>query len=157
MDHNKNSDCFEEHYADPFHRGACEQPTHAAEKVSEQSGCQMRVELQLTENGDFAEAWFDAAGCEVCEALASIYMQFLLEHDDSATAFGSAEKLDEAWLEARLREVAPPAAIGRAKESSCYSLPASTLLAAIRTPLDALDDDLTDGIGFGGPSLREEC
>jgi len=41
--------------------------------------------------------------------------------------------------------------------AGCVALPLQTLQAALTAPLFATEDDIADGTGFGGPSLREEC
>ncbi len=52
---------------------------------------------------------------------------------------------------------AGPAAVEEANHCTCAKLPLEVLRRAINSPVDAVDDDLTDGTTFGGPSLREEC
>ena len=130
-----------EHFADPYHCGSCLGATHAAECQADSHPCIVRIEL-LLRDGVVREAWFEADGCECCEGLASLLVEFAegkpeeqLQHV-SLTALVSDEPVDEFdWPE-------------------CWQLPITALQAALSSPLDSVDEELGD---FSGPSLREEC
>lgn len=172
-----------EHYADPYHRGECERTTHAGEAECDATGCQLRIELATDDDGHVLEAWFDGEGCEVCEGLASILVQWLEAEsgepttalaglDIGATSVDRGEPGDDAnakparrlaaagWgdlrrqVETMLAAADDPHARDRL---ACCELVFETLEQALQTPLDAIDGDLPDGTGLGGPSLREEC
>lgn len=134
-----------EHYDDPYHRGACDRPTHAAECRCEATGCQLRVELRFQDEEVLSEAWFEGAGCVHCEALTSA----LLERVEGESAVQLRQLSQEALLDGLKIEAGgqPP----------CGALPLLTLHQALENPVEALDGDLADGGSFGGPSLREEC
>lgn len=137
-----------DHYEDPFHRGGCEQATHAAEAACPESGCQLRIELVLSETGTIVEAWFDGSGCRICEGTASLLVQHI-QGGQSA----SYQRLTPSQLlqEVGLVELSIDAG------AACLNLPHTTLLQALNGSLTELDDDIADGTQFGGPSLREEC
>lgn len=142
----KYLEVIQDHYDDPYHRGGCECCTHAAEAVCDETGCQIRMELAIGNDGKIVEAWFEGDGCQVCEGLAS-----LIVHE--------AEKFSEQdcaqWTMPNLAQ-----RLGLAEFQStpaCSALPLQALLVALESPVDELADDLTDGTQLGGPSLREEC
>ncbi|MEZ6137650.1 MAG: iron-sulfur cluster assembly scaffold protein [Pirellulaceae bacterium] len=132
-----------EHFNDPYHRGACEAATHAGERICDATGCLLRIELHMPQQ-IVEEAWFEGEGCETCEGLCSL----LMEHCEEK----SAPELTALQLTQLLQELGLSAL-----NSPCADLPLTTLMAAIASPLDAIDGDLADGTSFGGPSLREEC
>lgn len=137
------SSILEDHYADPYHRGPCDQPNFAAQKKCEESACQLRIELSISAEGEIREAWFDGEGCSCCESLASV----LVETIEGQTADAASRLTPQTLLElagATRTETLP----------GCYRLAVETLQLALDTNLDATDDD---GTNFGGPSLREEC
>ena len=140
-----------EHFADPYHCGSCEGATHVAECRADGRPCIVRMEL-LVRDGVIREAWFEAEGCECCEGLASLLVEYVegkgleelqhisvaevLDRDDSAgSEAASDEGANEGW-------------------PGCWQLPLQTLQTALASPLDAVDEELGD---FSGPSLREEC
>ncbi len=137
-----------DHYDDPYHRGACDAPTHAGSADCEDCQCQLDFELCVDASGKVLQAWFDGAGCETCEALASLLAGYC-----EGLTLGELRQLNVERLGTRL---------GLTSEelwnaAPCTSLPLMALQATLRSPLDPLDGDLADGTSFGGPSLREEC
>jgi nitrogen fixation NifU-like protein len=143
------SDQFSErildHYEDPFHREPVQRPTHLAEGANPVCGDSVRVELRLDSDGAVIETGFDAEGCVLSQAAASM----LLEHIDGFTA----EQLGDFSAESMLQLLGAPLASDRQR---CCLLPWRILQTALQSPvLDEGDED--DGPNFGGPSLSEEC
>ncbi len=144
----KLAETLQNHFEDPYHRGTCEGATHAAMMECDETGCQLEFELLLFADGGVSQAWFDGQGCETCEALAS-----LLASRSEGQAAAALRSLD---LAAWCRELGWP--VEQLLElAGCVALPLQTLQAALTAPLFATEDDIADGTGFGGPSLREEC
>ena len=137
---------LQEHFDDPYHRGGCDCATHAAQDVVSGTSCELGIELALDEEGQVLEAWFDGAGCETCEGLSSLMMENLE---------GLSLETLKQWTEAQFLEALNVDL--NELQSPCRHLPWSTLQKALRGALVELDEDLTDGTQFGGPSLREEC
>lgn len=137
-----------EHYLDPYHRGPCDDPTHAAMARCNENNCQLEFELSLDNDGIILQAWFEGDGCQTCEALASLLANSCERQPQAAWAHLTlaqwCQQLD--WPEQQILDLSP-----------CCTLPLQAFQAALSSPLDALDDDLADGTNFGGPSLREEC
>lgn len=153
------SRCLQEHFDDPYHRGECERATHIADGRNEASGCQLRIEIALSDNDDILEVWWEGHGCVNCEGAASILAEsvegqpasrFLALDErnvsfiDCLSAAGVLLSFDENFHSSKQR-------------SSCADLAPAVLLKALTSPLTETDDDLADGTQFGGPSLREEC
>jgi nitrogen fixation protein NifU and related proteins len=134
-------------YLDPYHRGPCEEATHAAMLRSLHGVCQLEFEVSL-DDGCIVQAWFQGEGCQTCEGLASMLANACEGQPQGAwTQLSLADWCQQiGWSAASLLDL-----------SACATLPLLTLQAALASPLDALDDDLADGTNFGGPSLREEC
>jgi nitrogen fixation NifU-like protein len=137
-----------DHYDDPFHRGECEAVTNVASGECQQTGCQIAFGLRVNGARQVAEAWFDGAGCEWCEAVASIVAMACEGKDLSGL-----QRLSRADFFAAFGLEALP--LERA--TACVWLPYETLVQASRSPVDGLADELENGPNFGGPSLREEC
>ncbi len=137
-----------DYYDDPYHRGDCEHPTHAAENGCGESGCQLRIELRLQEDQSVEEAWFDGRGCMLCEALTSMLLEFC--EGRMATELVDVEPANF-WESLGLQE------LGSLDRQSCSQLPLNVLHEALESPVDPVDWDAADGTHFGGPSLREEC
>ncbi len=139
---------LQNHFEDPYHRGSCEGASHAAMMHWEATGCQLEFELLISDAGIVTQIWFDGEGCETCEALASLLTN--RSEGQSVAALRSLELAE--WC----------SDLGCSPQlllelSDCAPLPLQTLRAALSTPLFAMEDDIADGTGFGGPSLREEC
>lgn len=149
-----------DHYDDPYHRGACDVPTHAGVADCDEGPCQLGFELCVDPSAKVVQAWFDGSGCETCEALASVLAGFCEGWSLNELLQLNAEKLQ--------------LGLGLANadlwnSSPCTWLPWQALQAAIANPLDSdlahgdlahgdfAQGDITDGPSFGGPSLREEC
>ncbi len=142
-----------DHFDDPYHRGPCDCPTHAASLSDVETGCQLAFELSLDGEGVVQQIWFEAEGCEVCEGLAS----WLASTCEGLTA----AEIRELCLGDVLKQHGHDA--NRVcQRSACATLP----LLAIKTTLcrslhdsgdQSIDGDLSEGTQFGGPSLREEC
>lgn len=84
-----------DHFEDPYHRGACKALTHANQDDNPLCGDQIRIELEVDEQGKVQQAWFDGTGCCISQAAASM----LVEHVEGKTADDvrafSAEKMLE--------------------------------------------------------------
>ncbi len=142
------SQLLSDHYDDPYHRGECEGATHAATCQSQPSGCQIALELRLSADGQVHQAWFDAAGCELCEAVASIL---------AMTCEGkSAEELKQ-WNQGNFFDRLGLEDLALPRSAACLWLPFETLGKTLRSPVDCIDSEVDEGPNFGGPSLREEC
>ncbi len=136
-----------DHYHDPYHRGCCEQTTHAADGVCQESGCQLSIELAMGD-ATIVEGWFEAEGCTACEGLASLVLERVEGLPISAFP-GPDWSAWLPWLDFGTDEAG--------SWPSCSSLVIDVLMQAVGSPVAALDGDLADGTQFGGPSLREEC
>jgi len=141
------NEILQDHYADPYHCGECEQANFVAQRTDDGRDCKMLVAL-IVDEGTISEAWFEADGCEVCESLASMLMQRV--EGQSAKSLDSLQTLE-------LLRAANASDDSLVLSYSCRDLPIQTLSAALETNVNQLDDDLTGGTQFGGPSLREEC
>ncbi len=64
-----------DHYEDPYHRGHCQQATHAHEDDNPLCGDVIRVEMQIGSDGRIVSAWFDGDGCCISQASASMLME----------------------------------------------------------------------------------
>ncbi|MCC7338499.1 MAG: iron-sulfur cluster assembly scaffold protein [Pirellulaceae bacterium] len=137
-----------DHYLDPHHRGPCDDATHAAMVRCNENNCQLEFELSLDGDGIILQAWFEGDGCQTCEGLASMLANTCEGQPQTAwTQLSFAHWCQQlGWSAEELLGLTP-----------CCGLPLLALQAALRSPLDTLDDDLADGTSFGGPSLREEC
>ena len=142
------SQLLSDHYDDPYHRGECEGATHAATCQSALSGCQIAFELRLSADGQVSQAWFDGAGCEFCEAVASILAM--------PCEGKSAAELRQ-WDHRNFFDRLGLEDLSLGPSAACMWLPYQTLEKTLRTPIDCMDSDVDDGPNFGGPSLREEC
>lgn len=129
-----------EHYEDPYHRGECPSPTHAAE-VQSAGGDMVAFELTLI-SGKVREAWFDGEGDLPSQAVASLICEWIegrsVEELTQVDAIGLAEELG---VDAT-SEILPAVELGR-----------SGILLALDTPTV---DDEADAF-FQGPHLGEEC
>lgn len=64
-----------DHYEDPYHRGSCDDATHAHEDDNPLCGDVIQVELQIDSEGRVRSAWFDGDGCCISQAAASMLME----------------------------------------------------------------------------------
>jgi nitrogen fixation NifU-like protein len=136
-----------EHFLDPFHRGPCERPTHAGECECAASGCHLQVELVIDTEGRIVQAWFEGLGCQVCEAVASLLMEYVENRPaDDILSLDVGQLVEALGLHGAEAIMQTP----------CLVLPLQSLARAIISPLDLVDDG-ESGTNFGGPSLREEC
>lgn len=134
-----------DHFEDPYHRGECDRCTHEAESHCEESGCQLRIEIMLADDGAIQEAWFEAEGCSVCEGLASWACETL------EGLPGTLETVESSFASVISKFGAEP------ERTACWDLPRGLFRKALDAHVAELEDDLADGTQFGGPSLREEC
>ena len=143
---------LQEHYEEPYHRGDCENATHAAEAACEETGCQIRFELCLLEVGKLSdedspaaenilqEIWWDGQGCVYCEGFAS----FLSGELEGKRLEGSAAN-----------EILERTQGNLVESPTCLELIPQLLLAAVESSQQ--EDDWSEAGEFGGPSLGEEC
>ncbi|MEM0927005.1 MAG: iron-sulfur cluster assembly scaffold protein [Planctomycetota bacterium] len=145
MPHNEeiDEDHVLDHYQDPYHRGDCEQATHADNGESPLCGDSVRVSLQLSEDGVVREAWFDGEGCVISQASASM----LVERIEGMT-FEEAE----AFSAHEMLELFGPSLTPNRRK--CCLLGWRVMQSALHSPIDSEWDE--DGPQFGGPSLSEE-
>ena len=136
-----------DHYEDPYHRGACDRPTHAGERIEMPCECGtepqagwMAIQLQVVDE-TVREAWFDGDGCVLSQSAASLLMEYVegksLEDVEALTldAIQQLLKLDEE------------------KSASCCQL---VLDATLSAAAGLLDED-GSGPTFLGLNLGEEC
>lgn len=64
-----------DHYEDPFHRGHCQHCTHAHEDDNPLCGDVVRMELDLLDNGQIKEVYFNGDGCCISQAAASMLVE----------------------------------------------------------------------------------
>src|SRR3970040_312377 len=64
-----------DHYEDPFHRGSLPTATHAHEENNPLCGDVVRVELQIDDNGNIKDCFFNCQGCVIGEASASMLLE----------------------------------------------------------------------------------
>ncbi len=132
------------HFEDPYHRGACDRPTHAGEFQDAVTCHWVGVQLRVDDDNVVTDAWFDAAGCLFCEAPASLLMEFCEGRSIVELKALSEEKFVELTHLAELRQ--PPPA--------CCGISLHALQAALGS--HQVDDEVEGLPGFGGPSLSEE-
>ena len=130
-----------DHYEDPYHQGPLEHATHAEEGSNPLCGDHVRVELQIDRDEHVAEAWYQADGCVLNQASASMLMEKIEGMAIEDVLSYSANDM----LELLGTPVAP-------SRQRCCLLAWRVLQRAVQTPI--ADDD---GCNFGGPSLSEEC
>lgn len=163
---------IQSHFDDPYHRGSCEHGTHLAEDICRETGCQLRFELAVDEQNQVVEAWFDAEGCEFCEATASMLCEAVEGLcGDEIMGRRPVSLLDGTGFFETVRVLADPtqmsdAPLARSQVTSsdprvlappCVQFACQLLQHAFLRPISQLEDDLADGSQFGGPSLSEEC
>ena len=84
-----------DHYEDPYHRGHCEQATHAHEDDNPLCGDVIRVELEIDGDHKIRSAWFDGDGCCISQAAASMLMEKIEGKTvDEVKAFSAQEMLE---------------------------------------------------------------
>ena len=64
-----------DHYENPYHRGALEEPTLEYRDLNPLCGDEVRVQGRVDENGCLVEAYFDGEGCVISLAAASMLME----------------------------------------------------------------------------------
>ena len=84
-----------DHYEDPYHRGRCQQCTHAHEGNNPLCGDVIRLELQIDDQGALKEVYFNGNGCCISQAAASMLVEkFDGKHIDEVKKFTAREMLD---------------------------------------------------------------
>jgi nitrogen fixation NifU-like protein len=152
MPFNSEEEIYQEHvldhYEDPYHRGHCEQASHAHEDDNPLCGDVVRVELTIDGEGRIRQAWFEGEGCVISQASASMLME-KLEGKTVAEAqrFSAHEMLDL---------FGPRLTPNRQK---CCLLSWRVMQSALHSPVDG-NGETNDGKGggptFAGPDLGEE-
>lgn len=140
---------LQEHYEDPYHRGSCERATHGADGHCAESECEFRIELAVDDDGQIVDAWFDAVGCRACEGLNSMLMERI---ENSLVADWAGLQLSDLLTRLGLERWGHTASL-----PDCVFVVYETFGRALVTSRVSLDEDITEGTQFGGPSLREEC
>ncbi|RMF37236.1 MAG: hypothetical protein D6753_18015 [Planctomycetota bacterium] len=150
-----------QHFEDPYHHGSCDSPSHWGEAECVQSGCRLVIELSIDPaTGLCTEAWFDGAGCVVCEGLASILVERLEQGLDlrRLADWGPWAAESEAWdrqLRTNLLETIGVPSYDEVVDAECMELPFRAWLAAcLSGDEDSANEDWPH---FGGPSLGEEA
>lgn len=150
---------LEDHYDDPYHHGSCERASHVGERGAENGRCQLRIELSVNADGVIEEAWFDGAGCQICESLASILMERCEGDPVDQWSKMTMEQLLDGLASGSEKEVEADRVSGDPElvQTGCVELPLQVLKIAFERPAGSDVDDGADTTTFGGPSLREEC
>lgn len=120
-------DVFEQHVMrhveEPYHRGTTQRATHRHREDNPSCGDSVEIELVIDMHGCICEAWFQAAGCSISRAAASMLTQRIEGMTaDEAMGFGAVEML--ALFRARLT----------AQRQSCCLLSWKALQVALRSP-----------------------
>ena len=136
-----------DHYEDPYHRGGCDRPTHAGERIEKPCECEskpgvgwMSVQLQVA-NETVKEAWFAGEGCMLSQASASL----LMEHIE-----GKSLEDVEALTMDELQRIFQ---LDNGTSATCRQL---VLDATLSAAAGLLDED-GSGPTFLGLNLGEEC
>ncbi|SMP48570.1 nitrogen fixation protein NifU [Neorhodopirellula lusitana] len=143
-------DIYEEHvldhYEDPYHRGLCEDATHAHAGNNPLCGDKVHVDLRLDDQGRVAEAWFEGDGCVISQASASMLIEAIEGKTiDEVKEFSANEMLDL---------FGPKLTPNRQK---CCLLVWKVVQSALHSPVGEGSDEEEDmSSSFGGPSLGEE-
>ena len=113
-----------DHYEEPFHRGHCDDCTHAHEGDNPLCGDVIRMELQIDDAGTMREVYFQGDGCCISQAAASMLAEkFDGHHVDEVKQFTANDML--ALFGARLTP----------NRQKCCLLSWRVLQAAIYAPL----------------------
>ena len=64
-----------DHFESPYHRGHCEEFTHADEGDNPLCGDVVRIELLVSDEGQVKTAYFSGEGCCISQAAASILIE----------------------------------------------------------------------------------
>ena len=131
-----------DHYEDPYHRGSCDQVTHAHEDDNPLCGDVVRVELKI-DRGRIQEAWFDGDGCRISQAAASM----LMERIEDTTVSEVKQFCADEMLQVFGARLTP-------KQQQCCLLPWRVVHAAVQAPIDAEAESA--GPTFSGPDLGAE-
>lgn len=155
METNELQQQIQDHFEDPYHRGRCDYPTHAAEaeapclastdvasSTDKHAGNDLiAVELRIV--GDqLSELWFDGRGCTCSLGIASMLAE-KLEGQRTSDVLGLS------W-ETAIRELKITMQPG---QDVCGRAGLDAIKVAIKSPLD----DSDDGPIFAGPNLGDEC
>ena len=130
-----------DHYEDPYHRGACDRPTHRGDQLQGGCGDTLLIELQVV-GEEIRQVWFQGEGCIVNQSAASM----LAEHLEGE----SLESLDELSADqiARIMGYTVPE-----QHIACCQLLVAAVQSAAENPID--EDE--DGPTFLGLNLGDEC
>ena len=129
-----------DHYEDPYHRGTLDRPSRRDQGVNPLCGDVVQIDLRVA-GGVIEEAWFEAEGCVLSSAAASLLCERIEgESVDAARGFTASDML------ALVGDGIGPT------RRKCVLLPWRVLASA----LEGEEDDGDDSAAFGGPSLGEE-
>ena len=129
-----------DHYEDPYHRGACEHPTHMHEDDNPLCGDVIQIQLQIGDDGTVKQAWFDGDGCCISQASASMLVEQIEgKKVDEVKQFSADQMLE--LFQAKLTP----------NRQKCCLLSWRVVQSAIFSPID--DSGRSD---FSGPDLGEE-
>lgn len=135
---------LQSHFEDSYHEGEAELATHAAENKSPINEDAVRISLRI-DNQIIEDAWFQAGGCVICQAAASVICE--------AVEGQSTEDATNLSAEQFLEVVGDPLPTNRQR---CVLLAWRVFQRALQTPIDGERETDDDSIHFGGPSLSEE-
>ena len=68
---------LQEHFHNPHHQGRCVNPTHSATVDNPMCGDWVRLEIRVSPDQIVAEAWFEAGGCVLSRAAASLLAEYV--------------------------------------------------------------------------------
>jgi len=124
-----------DHCEDPFHKGKCTGCTHGHRGNNPLCGDVCRIELKLSSGGTIEDAWFDADGCRISRAAASVLLEhFVGKSIEDVRNFSAGDMLG--LFNVRLTP----------NRQKCWLLPWRVLQQAIYAPLAAdgsVQDDIT--------------
>ena len=118
-----------DHYEDPYHRGRCQDATHAHEDDNPLCGDVVQVELKI-DDGEVQEAWFDGDGCCISQASASM----LIEEIEGKSVNQVKEFNAEQMLELFQARLTP-------NRQKCCLLPWRVVQTALFSPLQTKHGD----------------
>ena len=113
-----------DHYEDPFHRGRLPTATHAHEENNPLCGDVVRIELELGEDGNIRDCYFDGTGCVISQASASMLLEKMQGH--------SVEEAKQFTAEDMLKLYGPRLTPNRQK---CCLLSWKVLQSAVHSPV----------------------
>ncbi len=136
-----------DHYEDPYHRGACDHPTHRHQDDNPLCGDVIQIELRVDAEQRVKEAWFDGDGCCISQSAASM----LIERLEGLTVEEVQAFPADQMLELFKAKLTP-------NRQKCCLLSWRVMQQAIFSPIDGSNPDGPADADppFQGPNLGDE-